>query len=1003
MVSLLLAALVASDTALDGSAMPMGSVAYSLMRNISTPGFNHVTARDPSELEKLPEETRAWVGRWLDWSYAEHLALRNTRPMPALDGVRAAHGNSLQMVNLEGAASFLDDSSRGFLFLFNPSARRVCQKITFDEGAAVPSTSGDATFLAHEIHPREEVDGLQTPVGVWKHGEKIDICVAPQSARVIRATKLSKSGEGSLASKLPLALNLTYTSATQASYPSGQSHLSLVSVDVSGAQGPAGAYFTAVVLAANASSNSSSVNQVRLGAIYINEHLSKTNGDVSPCQPYMDPAHKAEGIGCLPARFKFADVTSPRALVQAAVNSNTSEVDGLISPLPAGNLTRCAEAGLEATPMPPAGSKNVLYIVMDDLRPEIHEPYNQSKMFTPNIDKLAANATTFSNAYTNVAVCSPSRVSFLSGRRPTTTHVYNFINHFRQAHCSLSQSGVRWTGAPYRNLTMQKNEGGAGECCSQCTDDPECYAWSYEAPDLLRIGLDDTGRETVLEPEVRVGGTALGGDFFHDYCALYGAGYGKEREPASLQTVSGEKGAYQKLTSLPEHFQKSGYFTLQSGKIFHTEEGSLSGEGMPPYQDIAHQSWTDGCAMAAVNTIANMWGCDKTPNTQGCPIGADAEGIVHDGTAPLCDQVVAADAVTKLQLAAGILNHTGRPFFHAVGFRKPHMPWRFPKPYLDYYDSPEKIAVALHPMLHNSMPRIAHHGPDISENLGTGQKPWVPMNTSLAQLNRLYYYASVSWVDSRVGVVLNELDTLGLTPTTLVVFHADHGWALGEHGQWQKFNNWEVGTRVPLIIRAPWIEGASSMRTKALAELVDVYPTIADLAGVALPTGDDLPLDGVSLGPVLKSGGTVLGRAAALSVFGRCPRTADNTAFLTNPDDMWQNNWCEFIDRSTIPWMGFSMRTADWRYTEWAEWNGTALRPNWEKNAGVELYDHRGDDQTSFDAYENFNVATDNPDVVKTLSQQLHNLVKWYDVDATPLVEGGIEVLSFDAAPTSKA
>ena len=117
---------------------------------------------------------------------------------------------------------------------------------------------------------------------------------------------------------------------------------------------------------------------------------------------------------------------------------------------------------------------------------------------------------------------------------------------------------------------------------------------------------------------------------------------------------------------------------------------------------------------------------------------------MHGDLAPLCDQVVAADAVKKLHLAAAILNTTGRPFFHAVGFRKPHMPWRFPKPYLDHYDSPEKIAIALHPMLHHSMPRIAHHGPDISQQLPGGlpggNPPWVPMNKTLAQLDRLYVH-----------------------------------------------------------------------------------------------------------------------------------------------------------------------------------------------------------------------------------------------------------------------
>ena len=124
------------------------------------------------------------------------------------------------------------------------------------------------------------------------------------------------------------------------------------------------------------------------------------------------------------------------------------------------------------------------------------------------------------------------------------------------------------------------------------------------------------------------------------------------------------------------------------------------------------------------------------------------------------------------------------------------------------------------------------------------------------------------------------------------------------------------------------------------------------------------------------------GRAAALSVFARCPRTPDNTGWITKPVDMWQNNWCEFVDRATIPYMGFSMRTAEWRYTEWVEWNGNTLRPNWAKNAGVELYDHRsGVNETSFDASENLNVAPKNPKVVSDLSKQLKALVHWHSFD----------------------
>jgi len=235
-------------------------------------------------------------------------------------------------------------------------------------------------------------------------------------------------------------------------------------------------------------------------------------------------------------------------------------------------------------------------------------------------------------------------------------------------------------------------------------------------------------------------------------------------------------------------------------------------------------------------------------------------------------------------------------------------------------------------------------------------------------------------------VWLKELDALGLYEETLVVMHSDHGWNLGEHGQWQKFTNWETGVRVPLIIRAPWLPKSANRKSSTLAELVDVYPTVVDLAGAAgPPDSDDLKLDGTSLGWVLRTESDeeeeeiertgAAGKTAVLSQFGRCPLDKASNAWITNTSAMWMNNWCEFVDKSEIPWMGFSMRTKDWRYTEWAQWNGTSLTPHWGTNAGVELYDHRGDGGTDFDATENVNVAKQNAGVVAQLAKQLHALV----------------------------
>jgi len=158
-------------------------------------------------------------------------------------------------------------------------------------------------------------------------------------------------------------------------------------------------------------------------------------------------------------------------------DSSTSEVVG---PQPAGNLRTCAAAAAAGEAPAPAkkGLKNVLYLVVDDLRPQLGA-YGQKQTLTPNLDAFAQTATVFDNAYCNIAVCSPSRNSFLSGMWPRSSHIYNFVNHVRQATCPDVVGATAWVGGALRNVSIAKTEGAAGECCSECTADPACHAWTY--------------------------------------------------------------------------------------------------------------------------------------------------------------------------------------------------------------------------------------------------------------------------------------------------------------------------------------------------------------------------------------------------------------------------------------------------------------------------------------------------------------------------------------------
>jgi iduronate 2-sulfatase len=184
----------------------------------------------------------------------------------------------------------------------------------------------------------------------------------------------------------------------------------------------------------------------------------------------------------------------------------------------------------------------------------------------------------------------------------------------------------------------------------------------------------------------------------------------------------------------------------------------------------------------------------------------------------------------------------------------------------------------------------------------------------------------------------------------------------------QKFTNFEHGTRVPLIIRAPWLSGSAGVTTDAIAELVDVFPTIADLAGVQAPA--EYGLDGASLRGVMGSSTAAAEGAAptqilpppsphvgtyAFSVYPRCP-----PASVTNASLFWQDNDCLMTERSAFRFMGYTVRVDRYRYTEWRAWDGGNLTADWSEAGlvGAELYDHTGDDGGSFDGpWEVVNVA----------------------------------------------
>ena len=269
---------------------------------------------------------------------------------------------------------------------------------------------------------------------------------------------------------------------------------------------------------------------------------------------------------------------------------------------------------------------------------------------------------------------------------------------------------------------------------------------------------------------------------------------------------------------------------------------------------------------------------------------------------------MAAAAVAALTRYAA--DRARQPFFLAVGIRKPHLPFTAPKRYWDMYD-PAKIPPLRHPAPPIGGPEIAQH--DSIEIRGYSdlpqQGPFPPEQTAAL---RHGYYASMSFADAQIGRVLDALERTGLDKDTIVIAWGDHGYHLGEYGLWAKQTNYEIGTRVPLIVATP-DDRRRGVRTDALVELLDIYPTLLGLC--SLPAGEKL--EGRSFAANLGDPGRP-GKEAAFSQF-------------TRPGGV----------------MGYAVRTAGHRYVEWRR-----------RDTGIvvarELYAYRDDE-----VFESTNLADD--------------------------------------------
>lgn len=377
---------------------------------------------------------------------------------------------------------------------------------------------------------------------------------------------------------------------------------------------------------------------------------------------------------------------------------------------------------------------NILLILVDDLRPAVGA-YGDTVAITPHLDRFAERGMRFDRAYSNQAVCAPSRYNLMLGSRSTSSGIYGFGRDFRD---------------PY--------------------------------PDAV---------------------------------------------------------------TLPQFFKEQGYHTESMGKVFHVGHDTYNDEAswsVPHHPELVIE-YVDPASKPDGDTREEaLFSNQGWEHSRSLPRGPawESPDVADDAYA---DGRVAERAVQRLgQLKA----QPGQPFFLAVGFARPHLPFSVPKRYWDLYDEdalpmPGKDAVRPE----NAPPYAVKHGDEIDQYIPVpAQVTDEPFADSLARKLIHGYYASTSYVDAQIGKVLEGLHALGLDENTIVVLWGDHGYMLGETGMWTKHVNYELANRIPLLIAGPGIAPGTS--TMQLTETVDIFPTLVELAGFRRPVVAQ-PLDGVSM------------------------------------------------------------------------------------------------------------------------------------------------------------
>lgn len=452
-------------------------------------------------------------------------------------------------------------------------------------------------------------------------------------------------------------------------------------------------------------------------------------------------------------------------------------------------------------------SPNVLFICVDDLRPELG-CYGNDHIVSPNIDKLASEGVVFLNHFVQVPTCGASRYSLLTGMLPMDRS-------------ALGNEAIR-------HFISGKTE--------------------QELPET----------------------------FIH-------------------------------------HLRRNGYYTVGIGKISHYADGRLYGYNDPVGTALElPNSWdemlfnpgkwgTGWNAFFAYADGSNRQSMDRK-------VSPCEAGDVSDEGYP--DGLTTNLAIIKLHQ----LKKMDQPFFLAVGFFKPHLPFNSPKKYWDLYNESE-LPLSPSPLLPENVNRQSlHSSSEFNQYLLGKEKASLekPLTDDYARKIRHAYFACVSYVDAQIGKILDELENLGLDENTAVIVWGDHGWHLGDHRVWGKHTVFERSLNSALIIKIPGEINSNHYCNKVVSS-IDLFPTIIELCGVEMPYATH----GRSLSGLLK--------------------------------DPESNDWKELS--FAYYRNGISLRTRQYRLTKYYR----------EEEPVLELYDH------SVDPFENRNIADERPEIVDSL------------------------------------